>query len=205
VAELKHAHGNDDPDDGRRMVVTDDIEAKLAITEVLYRYCRALDRMDRDLMDTVWHPDATADYGPTFQGSASGLLDVMWANHAKLLGHSHQVTNILIEVDGDRAASEAYVTGTLWDLTEAGALSHLVAVGRYLDRWSRCDGRWAIGHRQFVYDAVFTPAPADPTAPAASVFSRLAARRDPRQTAGRRDRSDPSYDVLTRPATGPRA
>ena len=187
------------------MVVTDDIEAKLAITEVLYRYCRALDRMDRDLMDTVWHPDATADYGPTFQGSASGLLDVMWANHAKLLGHSHQVTNILIEVDGDRAASEAYVTGTLWDLTEAGALSHLIAVGRYLDRWSRRDGRWAIGHRRFVYDAVFTPAPADPTAPAASVFSRLAARRDPRQTAGRRDRSDPSYDVLTRPATGPRA
>lgn len=112
---------------GRRMVVTDDIEAKLAITEVLYRYCRALDRMDRDLMDTVWHPDATADYGPTFQGSASGLLDVMWANHAKLLGHSHQVTNVLIEIDGDRAASEAYVTGTLWDLTEAGALSHLVA------------------------------------------------------------------------------
>jgi len=73
------------------MVVTDDIEAKLANTEVLYRYCRALDRMDRDLMDTVWHPDDTTDYGPPFQGSASGLLDVMRASHAKLLGHSQQV------------------------------------------------------------------------------------------------------------------
>ena len=177
--------------------MTDDAEAKLAITEVLYRYCRALDRMDRDLADTIWHPGGTADYGPTFQGPAAGLLDAMWAGHAKLLGHSHQVTNVLIEVDGDRAASEAYVTGTLWDLTETGALSQLVAVGRYLDRWSRRDGRWAIDHRQFIYDAVFTPAPADPTAPTASVFAQLAARRDPRQTAGRRDPGDPSYQLLT--------
>src|SRR5260370_8252218 len=107
---------------GRRMVVTDDIEAKLAITEVLYRYCRALDRMDRDLMDPVWHPDGTADYGPTFQGSASGLLDLMSASHAKLLGQSPQVTNVLIEVDGDRAPTASSCTGTLWDLTETGAL-----------------------------------------------------------------------------------
>jgi hypothetical protein len=190
---------------GPETAVTDDIEAKLAITEVLYRYCRALDRMDRDLADAVWHPGGTADYGPTFRGPASGLLDVMWAGHAKLLGHSHQVTNVLIEVDGERAASEAYVTGILWDLTETGTLAQLVAVGRYLDRWSRRDGRWAIDHRQFVYDAVFTPAPADPAAPTASVLSQLAAQRDPRETAGRRDGGDPSYAVLTRPATGPRA
>src|SRR5258708_277930 len=98
----------------------------------------------------------------------------MWASHAKLLGHSHQVTNVLIEVDGDRAASEAYVTGTLWDLTETGALSQLVAVGRYLDRSSRPDGRCAIGHRQFVYDAVFTPAPSDPTAATPPALSPLA-------------------------------
>jgi hypothetical protein len=176
-----------------------DIEAKLAITEVIYRYCRALDRMDRALADTVWHPAGTADYGPTFQGSASGLLDSMWANHAKLLGHSHQVTNILIEVDGDHAGSEAYVTGTLWDATESGALSHMVAVGRYLDSWSRRDGVWAIDHRRFVYDAVF---PFDAADDKASVFTRLASRRDPRQTAARRDRSDPSYEVLGRAGAG---
>ena len=57
--------------------MTDDAEAKLAITEVLYRYCRALDRMDRDLADTIWHPGGTADYGPTFQGPAAGLLDAI--------------------------------------------------------------------------------------------------------------------------------
>lgn len=183
----------------------DDAAAKLAITEVLYRYCRAIDRMDRELAESVWHPDGTADYGPTFRGSASELLDSMWTNHAKLLGHSHQVTNILIEVNGDRAASEAYVTGTLWDLTESGALAHMVAVGRYLDEWSRRAGVWAIDHRHFVYDAVFTPAPADAAAPTASVFARLAARRDPRQTAARRDSSDPSYELFARLGSGSHA
>jgi hypothetical protein len=176
-----------------------DVEAKLAITEVIYRYCRALDRMDRALADTVWHPAGTADYGPTFQGSATGLLDAMWANHAKLLGHSHQVTNILIEVDGDHAGSEAYVTGRLWDATESGALSHMVAVGRYLDSWSRRDGVWAIDHRRFVYDAVF---PFDPAGAKESELTRLASRRDPTHTAARRDRSDPSYEVLGRAGAG---
>src|SRR5258708_11406520 len=66
---------------GRRMVVTDDIEAKLAITEVLYRDCPALDRMDRDLMDTAGHPDGTADYAPPFHGSSSGFLDPLRARH----------------------------------------------------------------------------------------------------------------------------
>ena len=122
----------------------DDSEAKQAITEVIYRYCRALDRMDRELADTVWHAEGTADYGPTFQGSAAGLLDRRWSNHAKLLGHSHQVTNILIEVRGDNAGSESYVTGTLWNLSHSGVLTHMVALGRYIDRWSP---RRCLGHR----------------------------------------------------------
>lgn len=170
------------------------LEAKFAITEVLYRYCRALDRMDRPLADSVWHPGGTADYGPTFQGTAAGLLDMMWAGHAKLTGHSHQVTNVLIEVDGDEAASESYVTGTLWQTNDAGTLDHMVAVGRYLDRWSCRDGIWAIDHRRFVYDAVF-PFAAGGAGPTTLVD--LASRRDPSQTASRRDRTDPSYGLLT--------
>jgi hypothetical protein len=167
-----------------------DFEAKQAITEVIYRYCRALDRMDRPLADTVWHPDGTADYGITYRGPAAGLLDVFWTNHAKLLGHSHQVTNILIEVDGARAGSESYAVGTLWQIAEPGILSTMITIGRYLDRWSCRDGVWAIDHRRFVYDASFA-AP-----PGVGELGRLAAERDPRQSASRRDRGDPSYEVM---------
>jgi len=179
-----------------------DLVAKLAITEIIYRYCRALDRMDRELAATVWHPDGTADYGVTFQGTASGLLDSLWSQHAKLLGHSHQVTNILIEVDGDRAGSEAYVTGTLWNASDSGVLSQVVALGRYLDRWSCRDGIWGIDHRRFVYDLVFIPILSGPEDAKHDVLSRLVAQRDPRLTAARRDRTDPSYEVLGSSALG---
>jgi hypothetical protein len=174
----------------------DDLAAKQAITEVIYRYCRALDRMDRELADTVWHPDGTADYGATFKGTAAGLLDRLWSNHARLLGHSHQVTNILIEVDGDRASSEAYVTGTLWNASASGRLSCLVALGRYLDRWSCRRKVWGIDHRLFVYDVVTSPEGDQVADAGREVLGRLAARRDPRQTLARRDRTDPSYQVL---------
>jgi SnoaL-like domain len=171
-----------------------DIAAKQAITEVIYRYCRALDRMDRELADTLWHPDGTADYGLTYQGPASGLLDGFWSSHAKLLGHSHQVTNILIEVDCDRAGSESYAIGTLWDVPESGVLTRMVTFGRYFDTWSRRDGVWAMDHRRFVYDVVLLSPP-----DAVGRLADLAAARDPYGTAGRRDRSDPSYEVLGEP------
>jgi hypothetical protein len=169
-----------------------DVAAKQAITEVIYRYCRALDRMDRELADTVWHPDGTADYGVTYQGPASGLLDRFWSSHAELLGHSHQVTNILIEVNGDQAGSESYAIGTLWDMPESGVLTRMVTLGRYFDQWSRRGDVWAIDHRRFVYDVVLLSPP-----DAVGRLAALAAQRLPHDTAGRRDRTDPSYQVLS--------
>jgi hypothetical protein len=157
--------------------------------------------MDRDIAATVFHPGATADYGTTFSGTAEALIDNFWINHAKLLGHSHQVTNILIELDADdpnRAASESYAFGTLWDAAADGALVVLTAYGRYLDQWSTRDGVWAIDHRKFVYDLVYAHTPAVAPDTAGSQLARLAARRDPRETQGRRDRTDPSYQLMDR-------
>src|ERR1700676_916277 len=51
----------------------DELGAKQAITEVLYRYCRAIDRMDRDLASTIWHPGGSADYGPVFKGTGEAF------------------------------------------------------------------------------------------------------------------------------------
>ena len=35
-----------------------------AITEMIYRYCRSVDRLDIPLGHSIWHEDAIADYGP---------------------------------------------------------------------------------------------------------------------------------------------
>lgn len=129
---------------------------KQSITEVLYRYCHALDRDDRTLADTVWHPAGTADYrngdredgtSPAFHGTAKAFLDWVFERHATFEGTSHQVTNILIEVSGDHASSHAYVTAALW------THDHVITIrARYIDTWSRRDGRWAIERRVMEHD-----------------------------------------------------
>ena len=91
------------------------LTAKQAITEVLYHYCRGLDRMDRAMALSVWHPDGTADYGEIYQGTGHGFVEWVWHAHAAMAAHSHQITNVLIDVypNGDRAVSEAYVTAAV--------------------------------------------------------------------------------------------
>lgn len=64
---------------------------------------------------------------------------------------SHRVTNVLITLDGDRAGSEAYVIATL-RRKDGNRLLQATACGRYLDRWSRREGCWAIDRRLYVHD-----------------------------------------------------
>jgi len=164
----------------------DELVAKQAITEVIYTYCRALDRMDWDSALTVWHADGTADYGAhMYQGTGPGFVEWVWAQHAAMMGHSHQITNVLIEVDGDRAASEAYVTAALRLEADSNAqATEIVSRGRYVDTWSRREGRWAIDHRRFVEDFTTTY----------QVTAMEPA--DASQRSSRRDRDDPSYAAL---------
>ena len=163
----------------------DDLVAKQAITEVIYTYCSALDRMDLELAHTVWHPDGTADYGASmYQGTGAGFIDWVWVQHAGMFGHSHQITNILIDVDGDRAGSEAYVTAALRLPSDGEQAVEIVSRGRYVDTWSRRNGRWAIDHRRYAEDFTSTY----PVTPMEN--------SDPALRAARRDRDDPSYAVL---------
>jgi hypothetical protein len=95
-------------------IMQSDLEAKQAITEAIYRYCRAMDRIDPELAKTVWHGDATLDYGRIFKMTAAEYTASIEAMHAPFDATHHQVGNILIDVDGDRATSEAYVTARCW-------------------------------------------------------------------------------------------
>jgi len=123
-----------------------------AIRRQLYSYCRAVDRLDAPLGHAVWHEDGLADYGPMFNGSGRGFIDWVIEQHRGLEAHSHQIANILIHRDGgDTASSEAYVTAAL-RLRSDGRLLQIDVRGRYLDRWSQRDGRWAIAARRYVHD-----------------------------------------------------
>lgn len=125
---------------------------KQAITELIYTYCRAVDRLDVPLGHSIWHDDGHADYGQNYyQGPGKGVIDTICQHHLGLLSHSHQVTNILIELDGDQAGSESYVYGTM-RMEQAGTLMHLSVWARYLDAWEKRGGRWGLLRRMVVYD-----------------------------------------------------
>jgi hypothetical protein len=150
-----------------------------AITELIHRYCRSMDRIDAELGYSIWHEDAVADYGQDYCGSGRGFIDFVCAQHLRALCHSHQISNILIDLDGDRAASESYVTATLRVML-GEQQKQLTVWGRYVDQLSRRGGRWAIEKRVMIreFDEI------------RDVVSLSSPDRS------RRDRSDPSYAVL---------
>jgi SnoaL-like domain len=126
---------------------------KMAIQEQIRCYCRAVDRLDIPLGHAVFHEDSTADYGKDFyHGPGKGVIDAIIKSHDGLLSHSHQVTNVLIEVSGDKAGSESYVYGTMRRDAGGGKILQIGIWGRYLDRWEKREGRWAIARRMVVYD-----------------------------------------------------
>lgn len=156
---------------------------KQAITEALYRYCRGVDRMDREMVLGCWHPDGRAEYEGIFSGTGAGFVDWLWPVHRDgFVSHSHQITNVLIDVadDGNHAVSESYVTVALQATGDSGVL---VGRGRYLDRWSRRDGVWAIDHRRHVSD----------------VSSSAPAAGSPDPAVDRRSSADPSYELFEGP------
>lgn len=161
--------------------------AKQAIADVLYRYCRAMDRVDEELTLSIWHPDGTCNYSST-----SGVPDMLFRDYLTgstksrqgFANHSHQITNILVQPNGDRAVSEAYFTASLQTEPKNGRVLEHLWRGRYLDRWSQRDGKWAIDHRQVVFDS-YTPYEFDAEKLKGAPLSL-----------SRRDKDDPSYDHL---------
>jgi hypothetical protein len=162
------------------MTDLDSLADRHAITDLIYRYCRAVDRLDHALGYSVWHADGTADYGEGgYQGDGHGFIDFVIGQHGQTLAHSHQVTNIVLELEGDRAASESYHIAAL-RIPRGEQVFEITVRGRYVDRWSKRDGRWGIDHRIAIrdFDDIRSVTPLSTVNP------------------GRRDPSDPSYAVL---------
>lgn len=161
------------------VIPTKEIADRQAITDKIYRYCRSVDRLDVEVGHSVFHEDSYADFGASYKGPGRGWIDFICVEHLKFLHHSHQVTNVIIEIDGNRAGSESYVTATLRRRDGDKIFQHQFWA-RYVDEWSCRDGEWAIDRRECVidFDAISEVTPI-------AEYQR-----------SQRDSSDPSYTVL---------
>jgi ketosteroid isomerase-like protein len=154
------------------------------ITDVMYRWCRAVDRRDWDAVRQVFHPDAIDNHGP-FVGGVEDLIAWLTDRHRTIPFSMHLVSNILIEFAGpDSALVETYIfaafTGGI--AGGEGSATDSLSWARYIDRFERRGGEWRIARRTVAFDSsLMTDVP--PDAPAF----------DPSWAIGRRDRDDPIY------------
>ncbi|MCU1495893.1 MAG: lumazine-binding family protein, partial [Acidimicrobiaceae bacterium] len=104
--------------------------------ELVTRYCRAIDRVDDELLLSCYHADARQDHG-SYKGPIAGLLEHLHgrAMNAEKGPLQHVVANCRFEIEGDVAFGESYVR-TVMTGSDGGAQ---LGFGRYIDRFERRD------------------------------------------------------------------
>ncbi|HKQ84285.1 MAG TPA: nuclear transport factor 2 family protein [Steroidobacteraceae bacterium] len=174
--------------DRSQSAALDEVISKHQIEETLHRWTRGADRIDLSVMQSAFHPQANINYGYS-NGPVEEFLPWVVKFHTEdLVTTSHQIFNLLIELDGDTARSEAGVDCRLRYRGKKG-LSDLLVLARYLDRWERRAGLWKIVDRVSVVDS----------------YKTVAVEQDPEVdpwvkevTQGRTDQSDLSYQYIKR-------
>ena len=127
-----------------RQANLDELLSRTAILDCIHRYTRGMDRLDRELARSAYHDDAIDEHGG-FVGPVDGFLDWAFAYHAGQVRHQHYVTNHSVELRGDEAHAETYYVFVGTDRNREAPL--YVVGGRYIDRFERREGRWAIAAR----------------------------------------------------------
>ena len=126
---------------------------KQEISDVMMRYCRGVNRLQMDLVRACFHPDAWEDHG-AYRGPANVFLNGLEAGLRSFDRTFHFVGNQLVEIEGNRAAHEAYFISL--NRLKAGAdgvQKDVMFGGRYVGVLeSRDGGPWLIAERTVIQD-----------------------------------------------------
>lgn len=161
--------------------------AKDAIRDLVQTYCRAIDRKDFDLLETLYDTGAGDDHGCNPSGTAEEFFTVMRTSSGSATTLHHNITNHHIKVDGNHGEGEAYLIGYHIIEDDDGKPYGFLLGARYLDRYVRRDGIWKFAHRRVLADWV-------------KHFDAEQCEHAPEiagMVAGRSTSADPSYDFFT--------
>ena len=134
------------------------LEAERAIRQQIERHSRALDRLDRSLLASLWTEDGVLrDREEGREGTARMLLGP-WLDALSLSAmRLHRMAHSRIEGVRDEAVSETYFSSLVRGSAEAnGQVIDRHRRGRYLDRWMRRDGVWRLREREIVMEFAWT-------------------------------------------------
>jgi hypothetical protein len=166
-----------------------------AIRDCLMRYCRGVDRFDRELILSAFHPDFMDEHGK-FVGTREEFCDWALDQHGKThLSTQHFLMNHRCDLDGDTAHTETYFMFV--GMNKKGKPLQLNG-GRYVDRFEKRNGTWAIAYRELLRD--WANVDETPDMSDLSSFTSTRAFLSPEMKAfmnggpaSKRDRSDRSY------------
>jgi ketosteroid isomerase-like protein len=136
------------------MAITSELETmirelydKQAIREVMANYSRGIDRRDKSLLLSCYHPDALDDHG-MFVGGPEDFYEWTWPSHLRYFKtHQHVIANHSCVLEGTVAHAETY-----WMFAGIAEADGKLATfgGRYVDRLEKRDGIWRIAVRKCV-------------------------------------------------------
>ena len=134
--------------------MTDEMQDKLLIRELVERWAVWRDAGAWDRFATCWHPDGTM-MATWFQGSWRDFIRVTQEGWDRGVSILHFLGGSAIEVNGDRAIAQTKMTISQRGLVEGAdgpVLCDVVCTGRFHDFVNRHDGRWKLLHRQPIYE-----------------------------------------------------
>lgn len=131
--------------------IRDELADREAIKDCVYLYCRGIDRCDANVLSSVFWPDAQIQ-SDRFNGPPDEFVKIAIPN---LRSHfercMHLIGNIVVRLDGKRAASESYFY-SYQCLAAAGPKRDVIISGRYLDRFERRGDEWRMTEMVVVVD-----------------------------------------------------
>jgi hypothetical protein len=129
-----------------------DLLARQKIADLAIVYMRGLDRLIPDLVRSVFHEDATTDYG-SYKGGPDGFVEFAMGFLKEQLANHHMIGQSHVEIDGDIAFGEVYFQAH-HKIVDGAAQKDFFVAGRYVDRYENRNGDWKIAHRTEVVDWV---------------------------------------------------
>jgi hypothetical protein len=130
--------------------MTQELLDRIALRDLVMRYCRGCDRRDFALVRSLYHDDAIDDHGAMFCGGPDDFVAWLPQVMDRWELTVHNVTNSLFVIDGDRAEGEHYVTA--YHRSFGPDRKEYIVQGRYLDVYERRAGVWKFFRRSLVFD-----------------------------------------------------
>ena len=130
--------------------MSDDLQARLAIREVVENWALWRDAGDWERFRTVWHDDGRM-MATWFQGSADEFIRVSrdgWNRGVSIL---HFLGGSAIDVEGDRAIAQTKMTISQRGEVH-GVRCDVVCTGRFYDFFEQRRSRWGVVLRQPIYE-----------------------------------------------------